>query len=106
MSVVKINAITVPADRADELAGRFAARAGQVEQAEGFEEFHFRRSSWADFAMYQVWDEAGGSAFFLRQREEQAKTGRIIPQVNEEYGYEEHYPTGWGGNPRSRSPSW
>src|SRR5678815_789860 len=28
----------------------------------------------------------------LAQREEQRKTGRIIPQCNEEYGYEDHYP--------------
>ena len=31
MSVVKINAITVPKERADELVGRFAARAGEDE---------------------------------------------------------------------------
>src|SRR5271154_816588 len=39
MSVVKINAITVPADSGDELARRFAARAGAVDSAEGFEGF-------------------------------------------------------------------
>ena len=39
MSIVKINAITVPAERADQLATRFAARAGQVGKSEGFEEF-------------------------------------------------------------------
>ena len=32
VSVVKINAITVPAERADELVARFAARAGEVER--------------------------------------------------------------------------
>ena len=39
MSIVKINAITVPAERADQLAARFAARAGQVDTSDGFEEF-------------------------------------------------------------------
>ncbi len=39
MSVVKINAITVPKDRAEELVGRFAARAGQVSSSPGFEAF-------------------------------------------------------------------
>lgn len=29
----------------------------------------------------------------LEQRRQQISTGRIIPQVNEEYGYEDHYPT-------------
>jgi len=37
MTVVKINAITVPADGGDELARRFAARAGAVDNQDGFE---------------------------------------------------------------------
>jgi hypothetical protein len=28
----------------------------------------------------------------LESRKLQEKTGRIIPQTNEEYGYEDHYP--------------
>ena len=28
----------------------------------------------------------------LEERQVQLKTGRIIPQTNEEYGYEDHYP--------------
>ncbi len=43
MSVVKINAITVPRERFDEFAERFAKRAGRVEQAEGFESFELLR---------------------------------------------------------------
>jgi heme-degrading monooxygenase HmoA len=43
MSIVRINAITVPSERADEMAARFAARAGQVEKTEGFEEFQLLR---------------------------------------------------------------
>ena len=39
MTVIKINAITVPADTGDELAHRFAARAGAVDNADGFEGF-------------------------------------------------------------------
>jgi hypothetical protein len=63
----------------------------------GHGDFRFQTSRWADFAMYQRWDEAGGYRFMLDNRRKQAETGRIIPQVNEEYGYEDHYPT-WGGN--------
>ena len=37
MTVIKINAITVPADSGDELARRFAARAGAVDNQDGFE---------------------------------------------------------------------
>jgi heme-degrading monooxygenase HmoA len=39
MSVVKINAITVPRERLPEFAQRFASRAGRVSGAEGFEAF-------------------------------------------------------------------
>lgn len=39
MTVAKINAITVPADSGDELARRFAERAGAVDGADGFEGF-------------------------------------------------------------------
>jgi len=63
----------------------------------GHGQFPFRTSPWADFAMYQQWDESGGYKFMLDNRNKQSQTGRPIPQVNEEYGYEDHYPT-WGGN--------
>src|ERR1700722_16875172 len=39
MTLVKINAISVPADSGDELARRFAARAGAVDDQDGFEGF-------------------------------------------------------------------
>ena len=39
MTLIKINAITVPADSGDELAKRFAARAGAVDDQDGFEGF-------------------------------------------------------------------
>ncbi len=66
MSVVKINAITVPAERADQLAARFAARAGQVGKSEGFEEFQLLRPTddrttwlvytrWRDEESFQAW---------------------------------------------------
>ncbi len=64
----------------------------------GHGDFRFRTSTWADFAMYQSWDESGGYDFMMKNREEQMKSGRMIPQVNEEYGYEDHYPQGWGDN--------
>ncbi|GAA3076332.1 MULTISPECIES: antibiotic biosynthesis monooxygenase family protein [Actinomycetes] len=39
MSVIKINAITVPEDSGDELGARFAARHGSMEGTPGFEGF-------------------------------------------------------------------
>lgn len=72
MSVVKINAITVPADSGDELAKRFAARAGAVDGQPGFEGFDLlqpddgRRTwlvvtRWRDEASFQAWVD--GDAF-------------------------------------------
>lgn len=58
----------------------------------GFPYFMFRQSEWADFALFQEWDNAGGFNFMLANRQLQAYTGRIIPQVNEEFGYEDIYP--------------
>ena len=43
MSVVKINAITVPRERFEDFAQRFASRAGKVSSAEGFEAFELLR---------------------------------------------------------------
>ena len=45
MSVVRINAITVPRERAEELERRFGARAGEVGTADGFEAFELLRPS-------------------------------------------------------------
>ena len=66
MTVIKINAITVPADAGDELAHRFAARAGAVDGADGFEGFELLRPTdertqwlvltrWRDEDAFQAW---------------------------------------------------
>ena len=39
MSVVRVNAITVPKERRDDLVARFANRAGEVSKMPGFEAF-------------------------------------------------------------------
>lgn len=72
MSVVVINAIDVPAERADEMAERFASRRGEVEKMVGFEEFQLLRPSddrtrwlvytrWRDQAAFEAW--MGSDAF-------------------------------------------
>ncbi|MFF3558567.1 antibiotic biosynthesis monooxygenase family protein [Streptomyces sp. NPDC002574] len=43
MSIVKINALTVPAEQREVLEKRFAARAGAVENSDGFEWFELLR---------------------------------------------------------------
>jgi len=74
MSVVKINAIEVPEGAGPELEQRFAARAGAVETAPGFEAFQLLRPTegetryfvmtwWESEEAFQAWL---GSADFAR----------------------------------------
>jgi hypothetical protein len=51
-----------------------------------------RTSPWFAHTSFQEWSRPQ-HGWMLDQRRRQADTGRIIPQVNEEYGYEDHYPT-------------
>jgi heme oxygenase (mycobilin-producing) len=66
VTVIKINAITVPADSGDELARRFAARAGAVDNQDGFEGFELLKPTderttwlvvtrWRDEASFEAW---------------------------------------------------
>jgi len=66
MTVVKINAITVPPDSGDELARRFAARAGAVDNQDGFEGFELLQPTdgrttwlvvtrWRDDEAFDAW---------------------------------------------------
>ena len=66
MTIIKINAITVPADAGDELGRRFAARAGAVDQQDGFQGFELLRPTddrrtwlvvtrWRDEAAFDAW---------------------------------------------------
>lgn len=50
-----------------------------------------RASAWFGFTSYQEWSR-DQHRLILESRKLQEKTGRIIPQTNEEYGYEDHYP--------------
>ncbi len=72
MSVVKINAIEIPDGAGPELEGRFAARAGAVDQQPGFEEFmllrpvsgenrYFVVTRWESEEAFQNWKN--GQAF-------------------------------------------
>ncbi len=60
-----------------------------------------RTAQWFDFTSFQNWSRVQ-HAYMLEQRAKQLKTGRIIPQTNEEYGYEDHYPL-WAPGPGSDS---
>lgn len=66
MTLIKINAITVPVESGDELARRFAARLGAVDGQPGFGGFELLRPTdgrdqwlvvtrWTDEESYQAW---------------------------------------------------
>jgi heme oxygenase (mycobilin-producing) len=66
MTVIRINAITVPEEGGDELAKRFAARAGAVDDQDGFEGFELLRPTdgrnvwlvvtrWRDEDAFNAW---------------------------------------------------
>jgi hypothetical protein len=58
-----------------------------------------RSSDWFGFTSYQDWSRGREQHdVMLTSRKRQEATGRIIPQTNEEYGYEDHYPT-WAPAP-------
>src|SRR5580692_7392413 len=87
MSVVKINAITVPADSGDELARRFAKRAGAVDDQDGFEGFELLRPTderttwlvvtrWRDEAAFEAWLKSPSFGHGHRSASERA-SGRL-----------------------------
>jgi heme oxygenase (mycobilin-producing) len=108
MTIIKINAITVPADSGDELARRFAARAGAVDGQPGFEGFELLKPTderntwlvitrWADDESFQAW--VSSSAFGSGHRSESERAGQpAAPNVgmsSELWSYEKA-----GGSPR------
>lgn len=96
MSVVKINAITVPSEQGDELARRFAARAGEVDRQDGFEGFELLRPTddretwlvvthWRDDESFQAWV---GSEAFRSQHRERPPGEAPVAMTSELWSYE------------------
>jgi heme oxygenase (mycobilin-producing) len=86
VTVVKINAITVPRERFDEFAQRFANRAGRVEQSEGFEGFELLRPNderetclvltrWRSEEDFQAWVKSADFAAGHAQHRQQGPVG-------------------------------
>ena len=91
MSVVRINAITVPPQAAEEFERRFAARAGTVSQSDGFEAFELLKPSddkgvyyvytrWRSEADFLAWRD-GGAAAAAHQRQAGESAGPVAPQA-------------------------
>jgi heme oxygenase (mycobilin-producing) len=96
VTVIKINAITVPADAGDELVRRFAARAGAVDGADGFEGFELLRPTdgrevflvvtrWRDEASFGAWQS---SSAFAHGHAEAGSTPRPVSMSAELWAYE------------------
>lgn len=99
MSVVKINAITVPEGSGDELAHRFAARAGAVDGAPGFEGFQLMRPTdgrltwlvvtrWRDEESFQAWVGSPAFAHGHRGAGAPAPDGHPVSTGSELWSYE------------------
>jgi heme-degrading monooxygenase HmoA len=88
MSIVRINAITVPKDKGDELERRFAARAGEVAKSPGFEAFELLRPTdeREEFLVYTRWrsqedfDAWASSAAFAKGHRAHATEGPVSNQ--------------------------
>ena len=89
MTVIKINAITVEASSGDELARRFAARAGAVDNQDGFEGFELLQPTddrttwlvitrWRDEDAFQAW--VSSPAFGHGHRSEAEREGGPAPK--------------------------
>ncbi|MBC9225878.1 antibiotic biosynthesis monooxygenase [Aeromicrobium sp. 636] len=89
MTVIKINAITVPKDAGDELAHRFAKRAGAVDGQDGFEGFELLKPTddreqwlvvtrWRDEESFQAW--LNSPAFGHGHRSESERSGGEAPK--------------------------
>ena len=86
MSVVKINAITVPRERFEEFERRFATRAGKVSGAPGFEAFELLRPNderevclvitrWRSEEDFQAWVASPDFAAGHAQHREEGPVG-------------------------------
>jgi heme-degrading monooxygenase HmoA len=86
VTVVKINAITVPRERFDEFAERFASRAGKVEGSAGFEGFEVLRPNddrdvclvltrWRSEEDFQTWMQSRDFAAGHSQHRERGPVG-------------------------------
>jgi heme-degrading monooxygenase HmoA len=99
MTVIKINAITVPADSGDEIARRFGARAGAVDGAEGFEGFELLRPTdgrtqwlvvtrWRDDASFHRWVSSSAFGHGHDNADRPARDGSPISTGSELWSYE------------------
>lgn len=99
VTVIKINAITVPDDAGDELATRFAARAGAVDGQDGFEGFELLAPTdgrnqwlvvtrWRDQESFDAWVRSPAFAHGHAGASRPAPHGGPVSVASEVWSYE------------------
>jgi heme-degrading monooxygenase HmoA len=99
LSIVKINAISVPAEAGDELGKRFAARAGAVDGQDGFEGFELFKPTddrniwlvvtrWRDEEAFQAWASSPAFAQGHQGVDKPAPHGGPVSSHSEVWSYE------------------
>ena len=99
MTVIKINAIDVPAEAGDELARRFAARAGAVDDQPGFEGFELLKPTdgrttwlvvtrWKDDESFNAWVSSPAFSQGHRHAGGSGGSGGPVGTSSELWGYE------------------
>ncbi len=109
MTVIKINAITVSPDSGDELARRFAARAGAVDDQDGFEGFELLKPTddrttwlvvtrWRDEAAFEAWASSRAFAAGHRPQGSGDAERRPVGMSSELWSYEVSTTSGGGSS--------
>jgi len=99
MTIIKINAITVPAEAGDELGKRFAARAGAVDGQDGFEGFELLKPTddrttwlvltrWRDQAAFDAWVASPAFAHGHAGADRPAPHGGPVSTASELWSYD------------------
>ena len=99
MSIIIINAITVPEGSGDELAKRFAARAGAVDDQDGFEGFELLQPTddrnvwlvvtrWRDEESFQAWLTSPAFGHGHAGADRPAQHGGPVSTASELWAYE------------------
>lgn len=97
--VIKINAITVPEGSGDELGRRFAARAGAVDDQDGFLGFELLKPTdgrttwlvvtrWRDEAAFQAWVDSPAFGHGHQGADRPAAHGGPVSVASELWSYE------------------
>ncbi|MDH4144936.1 MAG: antibiotic biosynthesis monooxygenase [Acidimicrobiia bacterium] len=98
MTVIKINAITVPEGSGSELVARFAARIGAVDGQDGFEGFELLEPTdgrtqylvvtrWRDEAAFEAWVASAAFAHGHQGADRPAHGGGPISSASELWSY-------------------